>query len=75
MAVIMLTSLSVNSECKSGKHMSNENGTEFPCDGEKKNPIMQVCVPSAADPRISGHMERTRKQKDILEALEKVSWW
>ena len=40
MAVIMLTSLSVNSECKSGNHMSNENGAEFPYDGQRKNPVM-----------------------------------
>jgi hypothetical protein len=40
----------------------------------KKYSLEKLHVVEDANGNIS-ELERTRKQKDILEALEKVSWW
>jgi hypothetical protein len=41
------------------------------------NPYINAHVFNCTEtsPRNIGDLERTRKQKDIPEALEKVSWW
>ena len=41
---------------------------------EKRSAVEKLHVVEDASGSIT-ELERTRKQKDILDALEKVSWW